>query len=504
MGDGPGLPPLRVAPGGRYFETGAGAHAAPFFFIGQNDAVTWPGLAGLYRRRDVPAAEAYLSELADSGVTVLRLMLEYAHREGRYFERPVGTFNPAMVRLWDDLFALCGRLGLRVLLAPWDNFWMAHRWHRHPYNTANGGPAGAPASFFTDEATIQATVQRLTFAARRWSGSGVLAAWDLFNEIHPYWGGTPVQQAAVIGRLSEAVREAEHAAWGLARPQTVSVFGPSPAPEYEDLIFRHPHLDFATTHIYEGPINDPRDTVTPALAMAAWTRHALARVPVGRPFVDSEHGPIHLFNDKKRTLPEPFDDEYERHLMWAHLASGGAGSGLRWPARHPHVLTPGMRIALRSLAAFTRHVDGLLDWRRFAPQPIEDRVRVAAPGVCTIACGDDRRALVWLVRGLSPNGAGHQSDTGGSSRKRGVALPAMLPERDPLCDVPVVVRELAPGAYRVVVWDTGAGRPLAALRSEAGSGGALRVVLPVLGNDLALAIGPADELPLSPTTVNAM
>ena len=97
----PGLPALRVAPGGRYFETvGAGGGAGvPFLFIGPNDAVTWPGLAGLYRRRDVASVEAYLGELADSGVTVLRLMLEYAHREGRYLERPAGTFNPAMVRL---------------------------------------------------------------------------------------------------------------------------------------------------------------------------------------------------------------------------------------------------------------------------------------------------------------------------------------------------------------------------------------------------------------------
>ncbi len=169
---------------------------------------------------------------------VLRLMLEYAHREGRYFERPAGTFTPAMVRLWDDLFALCGRIGLRVLLAPWDNFWMARRWHKHPYNAVNGGPAASPASFFTDEATIQATARRLQFAARRWSGSGALAAWDLFNEIHPYWGGTPVQQAAVIGRLSEAVRDAERQAWGITRLQTVSVFGPAPDPEYEALIFK--------------------------------------------------------------------------------------------------------------------------------------------------------------------------------------------------------------------------------------------------------------------------
>lgn len=186
------LSPIRVAPGGRYFET---SDNEPFLFIGANDSITWPGLAGLFRRRDPAAVDAYLDRLAANGATVLRLMLEYAHSDGRYFERPVGRFNPLMVRLWDDLFARCEAHGLRVLLAPWDNFWMARRWHRHPYNRANGGPADGPASFFTDEATIQATERRLEFVARRWGGSGALAAWDLFNEIHPTGAARPRSRA---------------------------------------------------------------------------------------------------------------------------------------------------------------------------------------------------------------------------------------------------------------------------------------------------------------------
>ena len=118
------LLPIRIAPGGRYFETTDGK---PFLFIGANDAVTWPGLAGLYRRRDMAGVDAYLADLAAKGVTILRLMLEYAHTDGWYFERPAGRFNPVMVRLWDALLALCERHGLRVLLTPWDTFWMARR-----------------------------------------------------------------------------------------------------------------------------------------------------------------------------------------------------------------------------------------------------------------------------------------------------------------------------------------------------------------------------------------
>jgi mannan endo-1,4-beta-mannosidase len=157
-------------------------------------------LSGLYRRRDIEGARKYLSELAQNGVNVLRLMLEYAHVDGRYFERPSGRFNPAMVRLWDDLFALCEEAGLRVLLAPWDNFWMARRWHKHPYNRANGGPAENPAVVLP---RTRRPLPQLRIACASWprAGGSVLCAWDLFNEIHPHWGGSPSEQSARLGAL---------------------------------------------------------------------------------------------------------------------------------------------------------------------------------------------------------------------------------------------------------------------------------------------------------------
>ena len=451
----PSLPPIRVAPGGRYFET---TNGDPFLLIGPNDAISWPGLAGLYRRRDLAAVDAYLQDLARCGVTTLRLMLEYAHKDGWYFEKPFGRFNPILVKLWDDLFARCAQHGLRILLTPWDTFWMARRWHRHPYNATNGGPAGRPSDFFTSEPVIEATLNRFRFVIERWGGDGTLAAWDLFNEIHPHWGGTPAQQAAVITRVSDGVREAERRAWGFTRPQTVSIFGPEPPAEYEDLILRHPSLDFATTHVYQGAIDYPQDTITPALTMAGWVRHALARTTLGRPFTDTEHGPIHLFNDHKRMLPEAFDDEYERHLMWAHLASGGAGSGMRWPARHPHLLTPGMREALGSLARFTR----LVDWGDFTPRAAD--LTTEAADVLAFGCQDSRQSVVWLLR-----------DT------RDGKQPSAPP-------VPIRLGGLTAGTYWVTFWDTVRGEARGRAEESVCAGGKLRLTVPLPGNDQALAI----------------
>jgi mannan endo-1,4-beta-mannosidase len=74
--------------------------------------------ASLFRRKDIGAVDAHLAHLAARGVTCLRFMLEYCQTENRYLERPAGTFQPNMVRLWDDLFLLCEKHGLRICSRP--------------------------------------------------------------------------------------------------------------------------------------------------------------------------------------------------------------------------------------------------------------------------------------------------------------------------------------------------------------------------------------------------
>jgi mannan endo-1,4-beta-mannosidase len=462
--------------GGRYFETCDGA---PFLMVGFNDAISWPGLNGLYRRRNLAGVRVYLEDLKAHGINTLRLMLEYNHREGRYFERRAGVFNPDMVRLWDDLFALCEELELRVLLTPWDTYWMGYRWKRYPYNAHNGGPAQEKTSVFTDEAVIQLLLGRFRFVIERWGGSGALAAWDLWNEIWRHWGGTVDEQKALWARISEQVREIEQKTWGWTRPQTLSIYGPNLAHGYEDFIFRHPHLDFATWHIYaSGTIDDPRNTVNPALTMGEKVRYSLQNVPPGRPFTDTEHGPIHLFNDKRRALPEDFDDEYERHLMWAHLASGGAGSGMRWPARHPHILTDGTKRSLHSLSKFLP----LIDWQSFSPRDARPDIAVMqlATGrerkhkllknVQVFGCRDESQAVVWLLRGNPQRNP-----------------PGMLPARaaEPVL---LTLRHAAMGTYTIQEWDTPGGYSLACHETKVGADGLLHCVLSGMGNDLALAV----------------
>lgn len=448
---------IETRPGLPYFVTESGAAWTP---IGQNDAISWPELNGLFRRRDLPGVAAHLRWLKANGVTVLRLMLEYAQERHRYFERPAGRFVPAMIQLWDDLFALCEAIGLRILLTPVDTFWTWLHWPRHPWNRANGGPLDHPSRMLLCPATRAAIKARLGFAARRWGGSGALFAWDLWNEIHPAQAGDSADCfPAFIADLSTHVRTVERAAHGRCHPQTVSLFGPElwwrPELPLEAPIFRHPDLDFATIHIYrEGTIDDPRDTVAPALDMGRIVAESIGRIHDDRPFLDSEHGPIHTYKDKRRTLPAAFDDEMFRHMQWAHLAAGGAGGGMRWPNRKPHILTPGMRAAQAALVRFLP----LIDWTRFRRRP----VALDLPdGLAGVACGDAAQGVAWIVR----------TDARGL---RGMIAPA------PARPLDFTFPGLA-GRVEAIAFDTVAGVEIGRVRGE-------RIRFSLAGGDMAIAV----------------
>ncbi|NUZ05845.1 hypothetical protein HQN59_08715 [Schlegelella sp. ID0723] len=439
--------------------------------IGHNDAVGWPELAGLFQRRNVPAVRAHLRWLKEHGVNCLRLMLEYAQSRHRFLERPAGRFAPNMVRLWDDLFALCEEVGIYLLLTPFDTFFTWRHWHHHPYNAANGGPCSDRRRLITCPATRAAIKARLEFATRRWGASPALFAWDLWNEMHPAHGeDDPAACEPFIDDVGSFLRDLELRLHGRAHLQTVSIFGPELLrwPALCDPVFRHPRLDFANTHLYErDTIDDPRDTVAPALATGRLMRAAVREASDGRPVFDSEHGPIHAFLDHHRILPEAFDDEYFRHIQWAHLASGGAGGGMRWPNRHPHVLTHGMRVAQHGLARFLP----LIDWTRFRRRNLNDEAR-ATPGLAVFACGDEHQALGWLLRTdhLAPNG---------TLRTDGPTLPAGL-----------TVPGLAPGHYRCTLFDTRSGK-VVGTRVLAHGGGELTVPCGEVLCDVAVAITPA-------------
>ena len=107
-----------------------------FLVIGQNDGTPWPGLVTLLNGASPDATEAYIKDLRAHGITVSRIMIEYAQEPYTYLEDPVGTFNPSVVEFWDQFIALAEKHGLYLLLTPYDTFWQAKNWNRYPYNSA--------------------------------------------------------------------------------------------------------------------------------------------------------------------------------------------------------------------------------------------------------------------------------------------------------------------------------------------------------------------------------
>lgn len=457
---------ISTRPGIPYFVDDAGEPWTP---IGQNDAITWPELAGLFRRKDLAGVEEHLRDLKAHGVTCLRLMLEYCQGEHRYLERPVGSFSANIVRLWDDLFALLERVGLHVLLTPYDTFFMWVRWRDHPYNRRNAGPTGSRKQLLLCPETRAAIKTRLAFASDRWGGSPALFAWDLWNEMHPaHAGDDPAAFTPFITDVGGWLREFEIGRHGRAHLQTVSIFGPEliKHPNLAEPIFRHAALDFANTHLYEsGTIDDPKDTVAPALAVGRLMRAAVMETTDNRPVFDSEHGPIHRFKDRKQTLAEPFDDEYFHNMQWAHFASGGAGGGMRWPNRHPHVLTRGMRAAQSALS----RVLPLVDWTRFRRRNLNAELSVSDQRVACFGCGDTSQAVIWLLR----------TDV----HKR----TGMVDREAASLDINLSVPGLDEGSYRVVQVDTRSGRIISHDEARA-RGGKLTVLNLTLRGDLALFI----------------
>ena len=468
---GADTPWVRVAAGAPYFVTEDGAPWTP---LGYNDSINWEDLRPLYNRRDLGSVERHLRYVKNNGGTCIRLMLECLHGHNRLMEGPPGVFRPRMVKLWDDLFALCAKVGLRILLTPFDTFWTCIHWPRHPYNTANGGPLSTPARMLLDPGARAAIKARLAFAVERWGGSGVLFAWDLWNEIHP----AQAEDCAdvfpeFISDLSRHVRTLELRLYGRSHPQTVSLFGPEliwrPHMALAEPIFRHPDLDFASIHVYaEGTIDHPSDTVGAAVDMGRITAECLAQTPPGRPFLDTEHGPIHIFKDHKKTLAAAFDDELFRHMQWAHLASGGAGGGMRWPNRRPHVLTPGMRRAQGALARFLP----LIDWPSFARSNLTSRLGVEGEGVAAFACGDARQAVVYLLRRDRLDARGR----------------VCAPDR---VRTALTLPGLGAGVHRVTAFDSKDGCVLGVFAVEGAASG-LAVVTPAWNHELALAVTRED------------
>jgi mannan endo-1,4-beta-mannosidase len=126
-----------------------------------------------------------------------------------------------------------------------------------------------------------------------------------------------------------------------------------------------------------------------------------------------------------------------------------------------------MRRAQKGLADFLP----LIDWPCFRRRSLWEEARVShEEAVNLFACGDDRQAVLYLLRGDTVGEAG-----------------MLRPDAPPLSPA-VTLPDMAPGTYRVARWDTRAGVALGTteLRHAGGAGFVLRI--DGLATDMAVAV----------------
>jgi len=342
---------VQAMPGGRYF---VHADGKPFIPIGYNHNPDWAKFdeANPWSDRYEPELpDQYMAHLKESGVNVIRMMIETPPSGN--LEDPIGTFSPEHVRWIDTVFLAARKHGIKLIVTPWDTFWMNRRWETTPYNPDNGGLVHKRIDFITSAEVRKQQKRRLQYIVDRWGNTGTIFSWELLNEADLWWGADAAQLTQWVDDMTVFVRTYEQKRWGRNHMLSVSFAEAMPKGEMAHLAFTAPRLDYATTHLYIGVSKAPTEAVGPALAIEQGVRYAVNQIGgQNTPFMDTENGPI------DKWIADPvLDAEVFHNMTWAHLASGGAGSGFRWPYRHPHHLTEGMLLHLKHLSAFVDQVD---------------------------------------------------------------------------------------------------------------------------------------------------
>ncbi|MDI6829234.1 MAG: hypothetical protein QME62_12205, partial [Armatimonadota bacterium] len=376
---------IRVAPGGRYFMHSDGRFFTP---IGYNHNPEWTPFNKCAPCRpgyDPASVEQFFKYLNDSGVNLLRMMVDLPLSS--LMEKPIGVFVPEHTLWLDEIIKLARKYEVRLMITPWDTFWMNHGWDDNPYNSKNGGPVEKKVDFITKREVIEAQKRRWKYIIDRWGNTGTIFAWELLNEADYWWGASPEQVIAWAKEMGEFVREYEKKKWGRNHLICISTGRPMPNDGWADLAYHLPAIDFATTHLYVGAANAPDEPIGPALAEKQGVEYALAQIRDNRPYIDGENGPINRW-----IADVNLDNEVFHNMSWAHLSSGGSGSGLRWPYRNPHHLSDGMYQTLLLMSRFANE----LPWEKL----IGDRVRIEVPvpdGWVSCSIGTKECALIWVA-----------------------------------------------------------------------------------------------------------
>ena len=444
---------LTVDPGRRYFSWEDGT---PLVVIGDNQGMHWPHIRtfyngsmwdetmGIYRNfcweEGMSDGRQYLEKLRNSGVNTIRIIAEsydIVHPVYLFSDVSKGSdqieYNSSTIEFLKTFIDACADYKINVIIVPFDTFYYKSKWSKVPFSTEMGGPMLTPSDFFKSEyiGYLKAILKKLVDSI---GDRKNLMAWEVVNEFDsddPDFGwnrasfddreNTVNSLCAYMKTIdpnhmvySSSVRWDPKFNSHQAQKSDTSAIGSDAA-----MVLNNPNFDFNSTHQYYPDIRDPNyntpyNTMTPyftyqvadldnTIAPAVWVKQGIqyywANSLAPKPYFDTEAGPLCFFTTKyDQYFTREDDNQYFHNMIWAHLASGDVGTGLRWPGSmlKDHALSDPMRKYQKALKNF---IDSNLNFSDFQPVQIGSGIEITNTNSPIIKTGitDGNQGIIFLL-----------------------------------------------------------------------------------------------------------
>ncbi|MDY6971781.1 MAG: cellulase family glycosylhydrolase, partial [Thermodesulfobacteriota bacterium] len=370
--------------------------------------------------------EEFFQKLEDNGVNTLRVFAEdyYPDEETGEPDKPLepslGVFDEEVLAKLTTILDLCREHGIYLVLSPWDNFY-------YVYHEGAAGPYAGVISSVRDEFYGNPDVRPYQRARikKLYDTLGThtnLMMWELVNEYdNPHWNN---EQESVrqswIKEMAEYLRS-------LGAVQIIAPSFNSPSPQgWEgrgEFVYNYPEWGVTTFHLYYPSIADPNKYYSlsgrnpfelasgmdkgflPAQRTSQALKFAYGQIAVPRPVFHTETATIEASTGLRyydSTFTQQDDERMFNAMNWAHLAGGGAGTGLRYTAlTETSLLTDKMYEFYGLYSAFCAEN---VDWVNFNPKNItEDLVISGLDQRNTVrsAISDGKTCIIYLTRDLS-------------------------------------------------------------------------------------------------------
>jgi mannan endo-1,4-beta-mannosidase len=435
---------ITVAPGSRYL---AWENGDPFVVIGDVNLATWSHMCRFYNGPLWDQANsvyrnyyqllgpdyAYLDYLRSNGVNTVRTFAEdyYPTNPMNLSENCSSgasniVFNTNTLAFLQTYLDALSTRGIGAVITPFDTFYYNSRWADHPLSTAKGGPMATPDDFYNPAHLeyLKAIMRKLveTVGPRK-----NLVAWEFINEFDSDAVGAGWNHAAFSNRentvnaLADYIRsiDSNHIVlvssvrWDV-RFSTAQAADPA-------VVLNNDRCQVNSTHMYYHDIRDPNynNSANPASPYLVWDQDRsvapMVRVKQGlqyyyansltpKPYFDTEYGPLEWSTPAYDAYFSQAEDiQLFHNMIWAHLASGDVGTGIRWPGA---VMDDELPDQMRKYQlALSRFAATNLDFPHFNPYQIGQIMTVTNTLIPVVKTGisDGRQGIVFLVKDTRKN-----------------------------------------------------------------------------------------------------